>query len=107
MARRSDLQPMRCVVCTTPIPADRKADAITCSKECTKARSDFRRSLQDQVECRYCQRPSSPEERTRYMAWRRWEKQGLTEEQSTAKLLRDVERLKRQLAERTAPETTA
>jgi predicted nucleic acid-binding Zn ribbon protein len=90
---------MKCVVCTNPIPADRKWDAITCSKECSVKRKEFGRSRKDQIECRYCLRPSTPEERARYNAWRRWEKQGLTEEQTTAKLLREVERLKRKVTE--------
>jgi hypothetical protein len=64
---------MKCVVCTKPIPTGRKWDAITCSKECTKARRDFGRSRIDQRECRYCQRPSTPDEQTRYKRWRKWE----------------------------------
>lgn len=90
---------MHCVVCQNTIPVDRKKDAVTCSAECTKARKDFFRSKQDQVSCRYCQRPSSPEERARYQAWRRWEKAGQKDEQSAAQLLREVERLKRKLVE--------
>jgi hypothetical protein len=53
--------------------------------------------LADQTECRYCLRPSTPEERERYKTWRRWEKAGLTEEQISAKLLKEVERLKRKI----------
>lgn len=103
MARRDDYSGvmMHCIVCTNPIPAGRKKDAVTCSPECTKARKDWGRSRQDQEFCRYCQRPSSPEERHRYLAWRRWEKKGLTEEQSAAALLKENERLKRKLAEAT------
>ena len=66
---------MHCVNCTEPIPSTRKWDAITCSPACTKARKDYGRSRQDQRECRYCLRPSTPEERARYKAWRKWEKQ--------------------------------
>jgi hypothetical protein len=51
------------------------------------------------MECRYCYRPSTPEERARYHAWRRWEKAGQSEEQSAAALLRQVERLKKKLGE--------
>jgi hypothetical protein len=98
---------MRCVVCTNPIPADRKKDAVTCGKICTKARKDFFRSRIDATSCRYCQRPATPEERARFQAWRRWEKQGVSEEQSSAKLLREVEHLKKKLAELTAAEVTA
>lgn len=97
--RRNDLQPLRCIMCTEPIPPERKSVAITCSKVCTKRRQDYQRSLLDWHECRYCRRPSSPEERSRYHAWRRWEEKGMKEEQSSAKLLREVERLKRKIAE--------
>jgi len=76
VARKDDYRNVEryCVVCRNPIPAERKWDAITCSKECTKTRKDYGRSRKDQVECRYCLRPSSPEERARYLAWRRAEK---------------------------------
>ena len=101
MPRRDDFSTMqmKCVVCSNPIPADRREDAITCSKACTKARSDWKRSQIDHNYCRYCQRPASPEERARYLRWRQWEKAGQSEEKSAAKLLREVERLKKQLAE--------
>ena len=106
MARKDDYRGVRmhCVVCQKPIPQERKWDAITCSPQCTKSRKDFGRSRKDQTECRYCQRPSSPEERARFMAWRKWERQGMSEEQSSAQLLREVERLKRKL-ELTSGET--
>jgi predicted nucleic acid-binding Zn ribbon protein len=85
MARRDDYRGnvMRCVVCATPIPSTRKWDAITCSKECTAARKNYGRSRKDQTECRYCQRPSTPEERTRYLAWRRAEKKAAKEQEAT------------------------
>jgi len=65
---------MKCVVCTNPIPPERKWDSVTCSKECTKIRKDFGRSRKDQVQCRYCLRPSTPEERAQFQAWRRAQK---------------------------------
>lgn len=65
---------MHCVVCQKPIPADRKWDAVTCSPACTKQRKDYGRARIDQRVCRYCLKPSTPEERQRYLAWRRWEK---------------------------------
>jgi predicted nucleic acid-binding Zn ribbon protein len=74
---------MHCVVCQNPIPPERKWDAITCSKLCTKARKDYGRSRKDQVQCRYCLRPSTPEERTRYLAWRRAEKKAAKELEAT------------------------
>jgi predicted nucleic acid-binding Zn ribbon protein len=90
---------MNCVVCSNPIPKDRKADAVTCGPDCTKARKNWLRSRKDQTECRYCLRPSTPEERTRFMAWRRWEEAGMSNEESLASLLHRVERLQRKLAE--------
>jgi hypothetical protein len=59
-------------MCTNLIPATRKKDAVTCSPECTKARRDFFRSRIDQEKCRYCNRPSSVEERVNYGRWKRW-----------------------------------
>lgn len=76
MARKDSYRgiQMHCVVCMNLIPSDRKWDSVTCSTACTKARKDFGRSRKDQMECRYCLRPSTPEERARYLAWRRAEK---------------------------------
>ena len=94
-----------CVMCGKPIPADRKSDAVTCSPEHTKQRKDFLRSKIDAKECRYCNRPSTPEERVRYGMWRRWEKKGMANEQfaaqvlETTRLVRENERLKRRLGE--------
>jgi len=62
---------MNCVVCKDPIPADRRRDAVTCSSTCTKARSDYLRSRRDKTSCRYCQRPSNPEDRALFVKWRR------------------------------------
>jgi predicted nucleic acid-binding Zn ribbon protein len=62
-----------CVMCGTPIPKDRPKQAITCSAECSLQRKNFRRSKQDARECRYCRRPSTPEERSRYLRWRKHE----------------------------------
>lgn len=89
---------MHCVVCQEPIPADRKWDSITCSPECSKFRKDYGRSRKDQSHCRYCNRPSTPEERIRYATWRKWEKAGTSEAESAAALLRNVEQLKRKIA---------
>lgn len=90
---------MFCVVCQDPIPEERKWDAITCSPECTKRRKDYGRSRKDQTKCRYCSRPSTPDERARYSAWRRWEKAGKKDPQSAASLLRQVQRLQQKIAE--------
>ena len=88
-----------CIVCQNQIPDERKSDAVTCSPFCSKLRKDWQRARVDSVSCRYCQRPSTPEERERYMAWRRWEKKGQNEEQSAAKLLHEVQRLQKKLKE--------
>ena len=92
-------------MCGNPVPPERKANAITCSPECTQARKQFLRSKLDQKECRYCNKPSTPEERTRYSLWKKWEKANMGNEEFAAQLLdisrlvRDNERLKRRLAE--------
>jgi tRNA(Ile)-lysidine synthase TilS/MesJ len=76
MSRKDDFRnvPRFCVMCQTPIPPERKADSVTCSKDCSVKRKNYFRSRIDQKECRYCQRPSTPEERARYLRWRRAEK---------------------------------
>jgi hypothetical protein len=85
MSRRDDFRNVEryCIVCRSPIPQERKSDAITCSKECTKKRKDFSRSKLDAKACRYCLRPSTPEERTRYLAWRRAEKKAAKEQEAS------------------------
>lgn len=62
-----------CVSCGKEIPADRPRQAITCSDECRDTRKNYRRSRQDARECRYCRRPSTPQERLRYSRWRKFE----------------------------------
>jgi predicted nucleic acid-binding Zn ribbon protein len=68
----SDVTP-HCVMCGNVIGPDRPKHAITCSKECSDRRKNWRRSKQDARECRYCRRPASLAERTRYLRWRRFE----------------------------------
>jgi len=92
-------------MCGNEIPAERKWDAVTCSTECTKARKDFGRSRRDQTECRYCNRPSTPEERVRFGMWKKWEKKNQGDEQfaaqvlETTRLVRENGRLKQRIAE--------
>jgi hypothetical protein len=74
-------------------------NAVTCSKDCSKLRTKYWMSRRDQAKCRYCLRPATPEERARYQAWRRWERKGMTEEQSAAKLLHENRRLKTRIEE--------
>ena len=73
MARRDDFHEiaMNCVMCPNKIPADRPKLAVTCSKECTTARKNYWRSKQDARVCRYCCKPSTPEQRAAYQQWRR------------------------------------
>jgi len=68
----SDVKP-HCVMCGNEVPADRPKTAITCSDECRDRRKKWRRSKQDAKECRYCLRPSTPAERSRYQRWRKFE----------------------------------
>jgi hypothetical protein len=76
MPRKDDVtgQQLNCVMCPNKIPPDRPRSSVTCSKECATARKNFHRSREDKRACRYCQKPSTPEERLRYQRWRRWEK---------------------------------
>jgi len=75
MARKDDFRGvnMHCVVCMQPIPQTRKWDSICCSPECTKDRKNYGRSRKDQTACRYCLKPSTPEERARFALWKKWE----------------------------------
>lgn len=76
MARNSYAEvDFRCVVCTNPIPADRlKYGAITCSPEHGKIREAAIRAGKDTKECRYCRKPSTPEDRAAYQRFRKFEK---------------------------------
>lgn len=70
-----------CVFDGKLIPAERvKRNAVTCSKECAKAIARQRMLLVEQGECKYCRRPSTPEERESYKEWRRWVKEQVTVE---------------------------
>jgi hypothetical protein len=68
-----------CVMCTNIIGPDRPHKSVTCSKACAIERKKYLRSHADLVSCRYCQRPSTPEERLSYQRWRRWEKKNTVE----------------------------
>jgi hypothetical protein len=63
-----------CVVCSRPIPSERLTrGGVTCSKECTKTRRDAQRAQQDEVECRQCRKPSTPEQRDAYRRFHKME----------------------------------
>jgi hypothetical protein len=65
-----------CVVDGNEVPHDRvKKRAITCSKECATKRRNYLRNRVDQVKCRYCQQPATPEETARFRRWRKWERE--------------------------------
>lgn len=66
--------PSFCVVCTSQIPDERvKKSSVTCKRECADARRRAQRTLQDDRKCRYCSRPSSPEERAAFNRFRKLE----------------------------------
>ena len=73
MARKDDFRnrPTFCVMCGNPLPPDKPKMGLTCSDKCRDDRKDFRRSKVDARECRYCHKPSTPEERVLYQRWRR------------------------------------
>ena len=63
-----------CIVCTTLVPPDRrKYKAITCSDECAIKRKNSIRARQDLRECRYCRKPSTPEDRAAFSRFRKLE----------------------------------
>jgi hypothetical protein len=72
MARKTyDDVTTHCVICTAEVPIDRqRRGAITCSKEHSKLRRAHLFAIMDQKECRYCRRPSTPEEREAYRRFR-------------------------------------
>lgn len=96
------------------MPPDRPKMAITCSDECSKARKNFRRSRQDSRMCRYCFKPSTPEQRLAFQQWRRRPQDAEEEERyrlwriaetSAAQLKSRNENKRRKLAEaEAAPE---
>lgn len=75
MKKRRDV--LYCCVCkTNEISPERiNHGAVTCSKECAQKLRGIRRRLADRVKCRYCNAPSTPEERKLFRKWR--EEQGL------------------------------
>jgi len=63
-----------CVIDQLPIPIERvKRHATTCSKECAKKLRKQRMMLMEQTECKYCRRPSTPEEREAFRRFRKLE----------------------------------
>jgi hypothetical protein len=62
---------MHCVVCRNELPDSRRKNAITCSPECTQKRKAYWFSKLDAKMCRYCYKPSTPEQRALFQQWRR------------------------------------
>jgi hypothetical protein len=76
MARKTydDIKTL-CIICGDEIPKDRiMRGAITCSKEHAKLRRSQLQAITDKKECRYCRRPSTPEEREAYKRFRTMER---------------------------------
>jgi len=64
-----------CIICGGEVPKDRiMRGAITCSKEHSKLRRNQLTAIVDKKECRYCRRPSTPEEREAYKRFRNMER---------------------------------
>jgi hypothetical protein len=76
MARQTyDEVTTHCVICTTEVPKERlMRGAITCTKEHAKLRRAQLAAITDKKECRYCRRPSTPEEREAYKRFRTLER---------------------------------
>jgi hypothetical protein len=76
MARKTyDEVTTHCVICTTEVPKERlMRGAITCTKEHAKLRRAQLAAITDKKECRYCRRPSTPEEREAYRRFRTLER---------------------------------
>jgi hypothetical protein len=75
MARNTyDDVKMHCIVCTKDIDDDRtRRNHITCSDECRATRRSIQRAKRDAVECRYCKKPSTMEQRAAFTRFRRVE----------------------------------
>ena len=72
MARKTfDEIKTKCIICGDEVPKERvMRGAITCSKEHAKIRRGQLLAITDKKECRYCRRPSTPEEREAYRRFR-------------------------------------
>jgi hypothetical protein len=60
-----------CVICKKPVPEERvMLKAVTCSTAHTTQLANLRRRKRDAKKCRYCQQPSTLEERKEFKLWR-------------------------------------
>jgi predicted nucleic acid-binding Zn ribbon protein len=65
---------IHCIMCKNPIPPERLSRlGVTCSDACKKARKDYLKNRIENKHCRYCHKPSTPEQRKRFQRWVRWE----------------------------------
>lgn len=64
---------LSCAVCKGPLPAKRAyaRTRYTCSPECRNALRAFQKLVVDAKYCHVCMRPSTPEERDEFKAFRR------------------------------------
>lgn len=61
-----------CVNCGQKIPTMRfSKGSTTCSKICSAAVHAARKKIRDLQRCRLCCRPTTPEEKASYRAWRK------------------------------------
>lgn len=61
---------LHCTVCTTVIPAERIVrESVTCSAGCANELRNIRRRQRDLKKCRFCNQPSTPEERKLFKQW--------------------------------------
>lgn len=70
--RTKPLEHFYCIICGEEISKERIVrKAVTCSEAHGILLRNERRRLRDLVRCRLCNRPSTPEERAEFAAWRR------------------------------------
>lgn len=64
---------LSCAVCNGPLPPKRaySRTRYTCSPECRQKLKAFQKQVVDAKYCRVCMRPSTPEEREQFKAFRR------------------------------------
>ncbi len=74
--RKPPLEKFHCVVCAEAIPPARVLKkSVTCSNAHGNILKNERRRRRDMERCRYCNRPSTPEERAEFAAWRKTQPQ--------------------------------
>lgn len=63
-----------CMNCGEPLPEDRIAQSTTCQESCAIARKKMLLARRDAKQCRYCQKPSTLEQRAAFMRFRKLER---------------------------------